>query len=121
MREVAIIDYGVGNLLSLKRAFEAIDAEAIITNNPKKIINSSYVILPGVGAFKNAMKFINQLGLFDVIKQVAEKLHHTPEVCKKNYIYTELIEFYKKDKNKFNKFFESNIHKRFTEFLKGHY
>ena len=57
----------------------------------------------------------------ECIKQVAEKLHHTPEVCKKNYIYTELIEFYKKDKTKFNKFFESNIHKRFTEFLKNHY
>lgn len=72
-KKVTIIDYGVGNLLSLKRAFEAIDTEAIITNNPKKIINSSYVILPGVGAFKNAMKFINQLGLFDIIKEVAEK------------------------------------------------
>ena len=57
----------------------------------------------------------------ECIKQVADKLHHTPEVCKKNYIYTELIEFYKKDKTKFNKFFESNIHKRFTEFLKNHY
>ena len=57
----------------------------------------------------------------DCIKQVANKLHHTPEVCKKNYIFTELIEYYKKDKTKFNKFFESNIHKRFTEFLKNHY
>jgi len=57
----------------------------------------------------------------DCVNKVAEKLHHTPEVCKKNYIFTELIEFYKKDKTKFNKFFESNIHKRFTEFLKNHY
>ncbi len=81
VKKVTIIDYGVGNLLSLKRAFEAIDAEAIITNNPKKIINSSYVILPGVGAFKNAMKFINQLGLFDVIKQVAEKGNPLLGIC----------------------------------------
>lgn len=57
----------------------------------------------------------------ECIKQVANKLHHTPEVCKKNYIYTELIEFYKKDKIKFYKFFESNIHKSFTEFLKNNY
>ena len=57
----------------------------------------------------------------ECIKQVADKLHHTPEVCKKNYIYTELIEFYKKDKTKFNKFFELNIHRRFTEFLKNNY
>jgi glutamine amidotransferase len=72
-KKVTIIDYGVGNLLSLKRAFQAIDVDTIITNNTKKIVNSSYVILPGVGAFKNAMKFINQLGLLDAIKQIAKK------------------------------------------------
>ena len=57
----------------------------------------------------------------ECIKKVADKLHHTPDVCKKNYIFTELIEFYKKDKTKFNNFFNSNIHKRFTEFLKNNY
>ena len=54
----------------------------------------------------------------DCIKQVADKLHHTPEVCKKNYIFSELIEFYKKDQVKFNKFFKSNITRQFTQFLK---
>ena len=57
----------------------------------------------------------------DCVEKVAEKLHHTPEVCKKNYIFTELIEFYKRDKTKFKMFFKSNIHKRFTEFLKNNY
>jgi len=57
----------------------------------------------------------------DCVEKVAEKLHHTPEVCKKNYIFTELIEFYKRDKNKFTRYFKSNIHKRFTEFLKNNY
>jgi len=53
----------------------------------------------------------------DCIKQVADKLHHTPEVCKKNYIFSELIDFYKEDKPKFNKFFKSNITRQFTLFL----
>ena len=57
----------------------------------------------------------------DCVDKVAEKLHHTPEVCKKNYIFTELIEFYKRDKTKFTRYFKSNIHKRFTEFLKNNY
>jgi len=57
----------------------------------------------------------------DCVDKVAEKLHHTPEVCKKNYIFTELIEFYKRDKTKFKRYFKSNIHKRFTEFLKNNY
>jgi DNA topoisomerase-1 len=55
----------------------------------------------------------------DCIKQVADKLHHTPEVCKKNYIFSELIDFYKEDKSKFNKFFKSNIIRQFTQFLKN--
>ena len=53
----------------------------------------------------------------ECLEKVSEKLHHTPEVCKKNYIFTELIEFYKKDKTKFKKFFKTNINKKFTEFL----
>ena len=55
------------------------------------------------------------------LEKVSEKLHHTPEVCKKNYIFTELIEFYKKDKTKFNKYFSNNINKKFTMFLKNNY
>lgn len=57
----------------------------------------------------------------ECIHKVAEKLHHTPEVCKKNYIFTELIEFYKKDKIKFTRYFNNNINKQFTKFLKENY
>ena len=57
----------------------------------------------------------------ECVTKVADKLHHTPEVCKKNYIFTELIEFYKKDKTKFNKYFSNNINKKFTMFLKNNY
>jgi len=57
----------------------------------------------------------------ECIQKVADKLHHTPEVCKKNYIFTELIEFYKKDKTKFTRYFNNNINKQFTKFLKENY
>ena len=57
----------------------------------------------------------------ECIQKVADKLHHTPEVCKKNYIFTELIEFYKEDKTKFNRYFKNNINKQFTKFLKDNY
>ena len=57
----------------------------------------------------------------ECIEKVADKLHHTPEVCKKNYIFTELIEFYKKDKTKFTRYFNNNINKQFTKFLKENY
>ena len=57
--------------------------------------------------------------LKECVQKVADKLHHTPEVCKKNYLYPDLIEFYLKDKNKFLKFFKTNIDKQFTLFLKG--
>jgi DNA topoisomerase-1 len=57
----------------------------------------------------------------ECIQKVADKLHHTPEVCKKNYIFTELIEFYKKDKIKFTRYFNNNINRQFTKFLKENY
>ena len=55
------------------------------------------------------------------IDKVANKLHHTPSICKKNYIDPKLIEFYMKDKEKFKKYFKNNIHKQFTSFLINNY
>jgi len=57
----------------------------------------------------------------ECVQKVADKLHHTPEVCKKNYLLPELIEFYLKDNIKFAKFFRTNINKQFTKFLKNNY
>ena len=59
-KELTIIDYGLGNLLSLKRAFEFLGAKVVITNEPKLIGKSSRVVLPGVGAFGTAMNFIKE-------------------------------------------------------------
>ena len=69
---VTIIDYGVGNLLSVKRGFEYCGAEVILTSNPKQILNSDRVVLPGVGAFPNAMRALGELDLIPVIQELDE-------------------------------------------------
>ena len=69
--EVVIIDYGVGNLLSVQRAVEACGAQAITSSNPEVIARADRLILPGVGAFPNGMNALTSLGLVDVIKTTA--------------------------------------------------
>ncbi len=60
---IAIIDYGVGNLFSLKSSLAAIGAETIVTGNPETIRRASKLILPGVGAFGDAAMLLRQNGL----------------------------------------------------------
>ena len=50
----AIIDYGVGNLFSLKSSFGYIGEEAVVTNDPEVIMSADRIVLPGVGAFGDA-------------------------------------------------------------------
>ncbi len=70
---VLVIDYGVGNLLSVKRGFEYCGAEVEITSDPDKIINAPHVVLPGVGAFANAMKALEERSLVEVIHRLVKK------------------------------------------------
>ncbi len=70
---ITIIDYGAGNLSSVKNACEHIGCSATITNNRSKILASGRVILPGVGAFGDAMANMRKNGLDDVIYDVIEK------------------------------------------------
>src|SRR3989339_391107 len=66
--DVAIIDYGMGNLFSVKRACEHVGLNAVITHASDKIMNSSGVILPGVGAFGDAMSNLIKYDLVSPIK-----------------------------------------------------
>lgn len=66
-KKVSIIDYGVGNILSVKRAFEYCGAQVELVNTPEKVIKSDILILPGVGAFKNAMDELTKRNLKDPI------------------------------------------------------
>ena len=71
-KKITIIDYGCGNILNLARAIKFIGYEVEITHDKNKIINSSYVILPGVGAFGNAMKQIEKYNLHNTILEYAK-------------------------------------------------
>lgn len=67
-----IIDYGVGNLDSLKRAFEEVGLPAIVSNELEQIKEATSIILPGVGAFKAAMNELHRLNLVEVLKSKAK-------------------------------------------------
>lgn len=69
----AIIDYGVGNLFSLVCSFGAVGAEAVLTSDPEVIKSADRLVLPGVGAFRDAAAKLRESGLWDlVIQQTSE-------------------------------------------------
>ena len=59
--------------------------------------------------------------LKDSIDEVADKLHHTSSICKKNYIDPKLIDYYEKNEKRFKSFFTGDLNKRFTQFLVNNY
>lgn len=70
----AIIDYGVGNLFSLRSSFAAIGEEAIVTGESGKISDADRVILPGVGAFADAYAKLCETGMDEAVRRaVAER------------------------------------------------
>lgn len=71
--KVTVIDYGVGNLLSVQRGLEHCGADVEITANPQAIITARRVVLPGVGAFGNAMNQLHKLQLVEVVQQIADQ------------------------------------------------
>ena len=68
---VAIIDYGVGNLFSLRSSLKEIGAEAVVTSDEKVIAEADRIILPGVGAFEDAARKLRESGMADVVKKEA--------------------------------------------------
>ena len=68
---IAIIDYGMGNLRSVQKAFEYLGKQAVITDSPDVIAAATHIILPGVGAFEDAMARIRETGLDQALLQAA--------------------------------------------------
>ena len=68
---IAIIDYGAGNLHSVKNALDFLGADSVITGDAETIFAADKVILPGVGAFGDAMAALSAAGLDGVIRQTA--------------------------------------------------
>ncbi len=70
---IAIVDYGAGNIFSVKNAMDYLGLSAELTSKAEDIRNADGIILPGVGAFPWAMNMLSQSGLVDVIKEEAVK------------------------------------------------
>jgi len=69
MKKITIIDYGCGNILSISRALEKIGYSSLFSKDKNEIIESDFLILPGVGSFKQAMSLLNKDNLKYIIKQ----------------------------------------------------
>ena len=69
-KTLAIVDYGMGNLNSVKKKLDRLKTTASITSNPKDIIKADKIILVGVGHFAKAMKNIKELNLLDTLNEV---------------------------------------------------
>lgn len=68
---VAIVDYGMGNLHSVSKAIERLGYESLVTGKAEEIFAADSVILPGVGAFGDAMEQLRASGLDEIVKQAA--------------------------------------------------
>ena len=70
---IAIIDYDAGNIKSVEKALKLLGQDVVITRNPEEILSADKVILPGVGAFGDAMGKLHEYELVEVIKEVVER------------------------------------------------
>lgn len=80
-KKVAIVDYQLGNLFSVRQACLYFGVDAVITSNPDVVAESDYLILPGVGAFTDAMKNMDNLGLSMAVKDYINSGKNFMGVC----------------------------------------
>ena len=71
--KITVVDYGSGNLLSVKRGLEYCGAKVLLSSSPEEILASKKVVLPGVGAFANAMKSLERLSLDSTLRTIAKR------------------------------------------------
>lgn len=70
---IAVVDYGMGNLRSVQKALERVGLDAVITSNPSDLDNADGIVVPGVGAFGDAIHNLERLGLKDKIVENINK------------------------------------------------
>ena len=78
---IAIVDYGVGNLFSIKSSFSFIGKEAVVTDDPEIIEKCDRILLPGVGAFEDAANKLRATGMDKVVKSEAAKGKPVLGIC----------------------------------------
>ena len=81
MDELTLVDYGMGNLLSVQRAFEFSFGRVVVTDSPKRIEEASKLILPGVGAFKDGMAELEKRGLVEPIRRYCKENRPFLGIC----------------------------------------
>jgi len=109
--EIVIIDYNMGNLRSVQKAFEKVGCNAVITNNHEMIKNASKIVLPGVGSFADGMQHLKELDLIELLNEevlvkkkpflgiclgmqlIATKSYENRETLGLNWIDAEVIKF----------------------------
>jgi len=69
---IAIVDYQMGNLRSVQKAFEKVGHPAVITSDPKQLQDAERIVLPGVGAFRDAMRELQDRQLIEPIQQAVQ-------------------------------------------------
>lgn len=70
---VTIVDYGIGNIFSVTRAFQRCGADVLLTDKPEDVLAASSLVLPGVGAFSNGMNGLRERGLVDPLRAYAAR------------------------------------------------
>lgn len=78
---ITIIDYGMGNLASVKNAFTKLGFEASVSNRPEDILAADKVVLPGVGAFADAVNNLRREGMDTVISEIVKKQTPLLGIC----------------------------------------
>ena len=78
---IAIINYGLGNLFSLRSSFEAIGEDVIVTGDSEEIMRADKIVLPGVGAFRDAALLLSQTGLGEVVREQAAYGKYILGIC----------------------------------------
>jgi imidazole glycerol-phosphate synthase subunit HisH len=78
---IAIIDYGMGNLRSVQKAIEAVGSSAEVTSDPDRVRHASKVVLPGVGAFADAMAELRRTGLGEAFSEAVQRGKPCLGVC----------------------------------------
>lgn len=94
IKRVAIIDYELGNMFSVKKACDSIGVEAIITTDKREVMRADAAILPGVGAFGDAMNNLGRLDLIEPIKDFIQSKKPFLGICLGlQLLFTESEEF----------------------------
>jgi imidazole glycerol-phosphate synthase subunit HisH len=91
---IAIIDYGMGNLRSVQKGFERVGCEALVTADPKTVLEADKIVLPGVGAFPDCMRNLEQGGFIEPLLRVIREGRPFLGICLGlQLLFTESDEF----------------------------